>query len=158
VPPLAVVIVNALQYVAVTSSFLVPPLIIAREAHLPASSADAMLGWAMLVLAVGTTLQALPFGPIGSGYLTPSVMTAVFLGPSVAAVRIGGIALMSGSAQRRATAGDLGDLLGPDEHAPDLRGLISAAHPTSDAPVGLPERLLPGSAAVRSPSANRMIG
>ena len=96
VPPVAVVIVNALQYVAVTSSFLVFPLIIAREAHLPTSSADAMLGWAMLVLAIGTTLQALPFGPIGSGYLAPSVMTAVFLGPSVEAVRIGGIALMSG--------------------------------------------------------------
>jgi NCS2 family nucleobase:cation symporter-2 len=96
VPPMAVVIVNALQYVAVTSSFLVFPLIVAREAHLPASAADAMLGWAMLVLAAGTTLQALPAGPIGSGYLAPSSMTAVFLGPSVEAVRIGGIALMSG--------------------------------------------------------------
>src|SRR5580704_7192499 len=96
VPPLAVVIVNALQYVAVTSSFLVLPLIIMREANLGPGSADAMLGWAMLVLALGTTLQALPFGPVGSGYLAPSVMTAVFLGPSVEAVRIGGLALMSG--------------------------------------------------------------
>src|SRR3984957_10095360 len=81
VPPIPVVIANALQYVAVTSSFLVFPLIIVREAHLAASSADAMLAWAMLVLALGTTLQALPFGPVGSGYLAPSVMTAVFLGP-----------------------------------------------------------------------------
>jgi xanthine permease XanP len=96
VPPAPVVIVSALQYVAVTSSFLVFPLIIVREAQLAPAAADAMLGWAMLVLALGTTLQALPFGPVGSGYLAPSVMTAVFLGPSVEAVRIGGIALMSG--------------------------------------------------------------
>jgi hypothetical protein len=34
VPPVAVTIANALQYVAVTSSFLVFPLIIVREAHL----------------------------------------------------------------------------------------------------------------------------
>ncbi len=96
VPPLPVVIVNALQYAAVTSSFLVLPLIVAREAHLTASAADGMLAWAMLVLALGTTLQALHRGPVGSGYLAPSVMTAVFLGPSLEAVRIGGLALMSG--------------------------------------------------------------
>jgi NCS2 family nucleobase:cation symporter-2 len=50
----------------------------------------------MLVLALGTTLQALPRGPVGSGYLAPSVMTAVYVGPSLEAVRIGGLALMSG--------------------------------------------------------------
>jgi NCS2 family nucleobase:cation symporter-2 len=96
VPPTAVTLVNAFQYVAVTSSFLVFPLIIAREAHAPASVADSMLSWSMLVLAIGTTLQALPRGPVGSGYLAPSVMTAVYVGPSLEAVRIGGLALMSG--------------------------------------------------------------
>ncbi len=96
VPPAAVTLVNALQYVAVTSSFLVFPLIIAREAHAPTTVADSMLSWSMLVLAIGTTLQALPSGPVGSGYLAPSVMTAVYVGPSLEAVRIGGLALMSG--------------------------------------------------------------
>ena len=96
VPPLSVVIINALQYVAVTSSFLVFPLIIAREAHLSATAADSMLAWAMLAMACGTMLQALPNGPVGSGYLAPCSMTAIFLGPSVEAVRLGGLALMSG--------------------------------------------------------------
>lgn len=96
VPPLTVVVVNALQYVAVTSIFMIYPLILARQAHLSESAADSMLGWAMLVLAVATTLQALPRGPVGSGYLAPSVMTAVFFGPSMAAVQVGGIALVSG--------------------------------------------------------------
>jgi NCS2 family nucleobase:cation symporter-2 len=96
VPPPAVIVTNALQYVAVISSFLVFPLIVAREAGLDAAATDGMLGWAMLVLALGTTLQALPRGPVGSGYLAPSVMTAVYLGPSLEAVRLGGIALMAG--------------------------------------------------------------
>jgi NCS2 family nucleobase:cation symporter-2 len=96
VPPTAVTLLNALQYVAVTSSFLVFPLIIARAAHVPTAVADSILSWSMLVLALGTTLQALPRGPVGSGYLAPSVMTAVYVGPSLEAVRIGGLALMSG--------------------------------------------------------------
>ena len=95
-PPAAVTWVNAFQYVAVTSSFLVFPLIMAREARAPADVADSMLSWSMLVLAIGTTLQALRKGPIGSGYLAPSVMTAVYVGPSLLAVRVGGLALMSG--------------------------------------------------------------
>ncbi len=95
-PPLPVVVGNALQYVAVVSSFLIYPLIIAREAHVPDAAADSMQAWAMLVLALGTTLQALPRGPVGSGYLAPSTMTAIFLEPSLEAVRIGGLALMAG--------------------------------------------------------------
>lgn len=95
-PPLSVVIGNAFQYIAVVSSFLIYPLIMAREGHLTDTEADNMQAWGMLVLALGTTLQALPRGPIGSGYLAPSVMTAIFLGPSLEAVRIGGLALLSG--------------------------------------------------------------
>jgi len=96
VPPAAVTWLNAFQYVAVTSSFLVFPLIMAHAAQAPAGVADSMLSWSMLVLAVGTTLQALPKGPVGSGYLAPSVMTAVYVGPSLMAVSAGGLALMSG--------------------------------------------------------------
>jgi NCS2 family nucleobase:cation symporter-2 len=95
-PPAAVTWLNAFQYVAVTSSFLVFPLIMARAANAPASVADSMLSWSMLVLAIGTSLQALHKGPIGSGYLAPSVMTAVYVGPSLMAVAAGGLALMSG--------------------------------------------------------------
>jgi NCS2 family nucleobase:cation symporter-2 len=95
-PPAAVTWLNAFQYVAVTSSFLVFPLIMAHAAQAPAGVADSMLSWSMLVLAIGTTLQALPKGPVGSGYLAPSVMTAVYVGPSLTAVGAGGLALMSG--------------------------------------------------------------
>ncbi len=96
VPPKPVIIVNALQYVAVLAGFLVFPLIMAREAQVSAEVADSVLSWSMIVLAIGTTLQALPTGPIGSGYLAPSVMTAVYVSPSLEAVRLGGLALMGG--------------------------------------------------------------
>src|SRR3954453_20421496 len=95
-PPWSIVIGNAFQYIAVVSSFLIYPLIMAREGHLTAAEADNMQAWGMLVLALGTTLQALPRGPIGSGYLAPSVMTEIFLGPSLEDVRIGGLALLYG--------------------------------------------------------------
>jgi NCS2 family nucleobase:cation symporter-2 len=96
VPPPSVIIVNALQYVAVLAAFLVYPLIMAREAHASEDVIDSVLSWSMIILAIGTTLQALPKGPIGSGYLAPSVMTAVYVSPSLEAVHLGGLALMGG--------------------------------------------------------------
>jgi hypothetical protein len=54
VPPTSVTLLNAFQYVAVTSSFLVFPLIMAHEAHAPTAVADSMLSWSMLVLAIGS--------------------------------------------------------------------------------------------------------
>ncbi len=96
VPPTPVIVVNALQYVAVLAGFLVFPLIMTREAHVSADVADSVLSWSMIILAVGTSMQALPRGPIGSGYLAPSVMTAVYVSPSLEAVRLGGLALMGG--------------------------------------------------------------
>ena len=96
VPPAPVIVVTALQYVAVLSAFLVYPLIMTREAHAPADVADSVLSWSMIILAIGTVIQALPRGPIGCGYLAPSQMTAVYVSPSLDAVRLGGLALMGG--------------------------------------------------------------
>jgi xanthine permease XanP len=96
VPPLAVTVVNALQYVAVLAGFLVFPLIMAREAQVSSEVTDSILSWSMIVLAIGTVLQALPRGPVGSGFLAPAVMTAVYVGPSLEAIRLGGLALMGG--------------------------------------------------------------
>lgn len=96
VPPAPVIAVTALQYVAVLAAFLVYPLIMAREAHVSADVVDSVLSWSMIVLAIGTAMQALPKGPLGSGYLAPSQMTAVYVSPSLEAVRIGGLALMGG--------------------------------------------------------------
>src|SRR4051812_47318972 len=96
VPPASVIVVNAFQYVAVLAGVLVFPLIMTREAHVAPAIADSVLSWSMIVLAAGTAMQAFPRSPIGSGYLAPSVMTAVYVSPSLEAVRVGGLALMGG--------------------------------------------------------------
>jgi len=96
IPPRPVILANALQYVAILAGFLVYPLIMAREANASAEVIDSVLSWSMIILAIGTTIQALPKGPIGSGYLAPSTMTAVYVPPSLEAVRLGGLPLMAG--------------------------------------------------------------
>lgn len=96
IPPPLVICVNALQCVAVIACFLVYPLIMVRQAHVSAAVADSVLSWSLIVLAIGTSLQALPKGPVGSGLLAPSTMTAVYVSPSLEAVRLGGLALMAG--------------------------------------------------------------
>jgi NCS2 family nucleobase:cation symporter-2 len=154
VPPAAVTLVNALQYVAVTSSFLVFPLIMVRAARAPAAVADAMLSWSMLVLAIGTTLQALRKGPIGSGYLAPSVMTAVYVGPSLLAVRVGGLALMSGMT---IYGGALEAVLSKSLNRlrsvlpPELAGVVIFLVGVSNGVVGLRYLLQPDAAAQSQP-------
>jgi xanthine permease XanP len=96
IPPVPVIFVSALQFVAVIAGFLVFPLIMTRQAHVAPAVADSVLSWSMIVLAIGTSLQAIPKGPVGSGYLAPSTMTAVYVSPSLEAVRLGGLALMAG--------------------------------------------------------------
>ena len=96
IPPPSVIVVSALQYIAVLAAFLVYPLIMTRQAQVAPAIADSVLSWSMIVLAIGTSLQALPKGPVGSGYLAPSTMTAVYVSPSLEAVRLGGLALMAG--------------------------------------------------------------
>ena len=95
-PPASVIVLVALQYVAILTGFLVFPLIMARAVNAPPEVVDSILSWSLIVLAAGTSLQALSKGPVGSGQLAPSTMTAVYIGPSLDAVHLGGLALMNG--------------------------------------------------------------
>ena len=54
------------------------------------------MGVACVGLAIGTVLQGLPRGPIGSGFLAPPVFSAIFLAPSVLAAQTGGMPLVFG--------------------------------------------------------------
>ncbi len=95
-PPVAIIIVSAIQHVGVIAIFMIYPLIIAREAGTPAPEIAAILRAAMLVLAVAVLLQALPRGPVGSRFLAPSIFTGIYLGPSLLAVKLGGLPLVWG--------------------------------------------------------------
>lgn len=54
------------------------------------------MGIACVAIAIGIAQQALPVGPVGSGYLAPPVFSATYLGPSVLAAALGGLPLVYG--------------------------------------------------------------
>jgi xanthine permease XanP len=95
-PPLLVTLVSAVQHVGVIAIFMVYPLIIARQANVPADQIANILRMGALALAVAVLLQALPRGPVGSRFLAPSIFTGVYLGPSLLAAKAGGMPLVWG--------------------------------------------------------------
>lgn len=95
-PPLAVMLLSGLQHVGLISIFLLFPLLVSREAQLPAEKILDVLSLSMLTMSAGAVLPALTRGPAGAGFLCPPVFTAVYLGPSLLAVKAGGLPLVFG--------------------------------------------------------------
>jgi xanthine permease XanP len=95
-PPLLVALFNGAQHVGVISIFLLYPLLVFRIAGVPVPLITNLLAIGMIVLGIGTLLQAGRLGPLGSGYMCPSLYTAAYLGPSLLAVKTGGLPLLFG--------------------------------------------------------------
>ena len=95
-PPLGVMLLSGFQHVGLASIILVFPLLVTREAGIPPRLALDVLGVSMLVLGAGALLQAIPRGPIGSGFLCPPVFAAAYLSPSLLAINTGGLPLVFG--------------------------------------------------------------
>jgi NCS2 family nucleobase:cation symporter-2 len=95
-PPLHVSALNGVQYVGLIAINLVYALLVFRLAGTPVQLVGSLLAIGMLVLGVGTFLQALRLGPVGSGYMCPATFTATYLGPSLLAVQVGGLPLLFG--------------------------------------------------------------
>jgi NCS2 family nucleobase:cation symporter-2 len=95
-PPLGVTLFSALQHVVIIAIRLLFPLLVAREAGLPPERILDVLGLSMIVMGVATFLQALPRGPVGSGYLCPPSFTTAYIAPSMVAAKTGSIALVAG--------------------------------------------------------------
>ena len=95
-PPAAVIALSALQHVGVMAIFLIYPVLIGREAGGGPDIIGNLVSISLIVLAVGTVLQALPRGPVGSGFLCQPVPTAIYLVPSLLAARTGGLPLVFG--------------------------------------------------------------
>ena len=90
VPPLTKLILLGLQQTLVISIYLVMVAIVVRAAGAPAAMAQSAVSLGMLALAAAAVLQALWKGPVGSGYLAPAVISAVYLHPSLTAIALGG--------------------------------------------------------------------
>jgi NCS2 family nucleobase:cation symporter-2 len=95
-PPAVVTMLCGLQHVGLIATNLVYPLLVFRVAETPAQAVVDLIGAGMLVLAAATLLQALRVGPLGSGFMSPAVFTATYLGPSLVAAKVGGLPLVFG--------------------------------------------------------------
>jgi len=95
-PPLGITLLSGLQHIGLVCSFLPIPLAVAREAGLVDARVVDVISVSMLVLGVTTILQVLRRGPVGSGLLAPSCSSGAYLGPSLLAVKAGGLPLVLG--------------------------------------------------------------
>ena len=95
-PPWAILVVSALQHIGLMAITLIFPIIIAREANLSGTQFLDLVSLSMLGLGVATICFCIRSRFIGSGYLCGAAYTAIFLGPSLFALRQGGLALVFG--------------------------------------------------------------
>ena len=95
-PSLGLTAFAGLQWVGLINVYLVFLLVLVRAGDVPPPTVAAMVGLSMLALGAAALLQALPRGPVGSGYLAPSVLSANYLGPSILAIKLGGLPLVFG--------------------------------------------------------------
>jgi len=95
-PPFGVVVLSALQQAGLMSINLIYIVLIMREVGAAPELTQSVMSISLLVLALGAILQALPRGPVGSGFLCQPVPTAVYLVPSLIAAKAGGLPLVFG--------------------------------------------------------------
>jgi len=96
VPPLAATLFLGLQQVALMAIYLVMVVIVVRQAGASAQVAQSAVSMGLIAMGISAALQAIPKGPVGSGYLAPPVISAIYLAPSVLAVKAGGLPLVFG--------------------------------------------------------------
>src|SRR5215471_11893786 len=96
VPPAHVAALNAVQHVGLIAINLVYPLLVFHLVSAPLPVVSNLLAIGMIVLGVGTLLQVLRLGPVGSGFLCPATFSAAYLSPSLLAAKAGGMPLVFG--------------------------------------------------------------
>jgi xanthine permease XanP len=95
-PPLASWLVLGFQHVAVICPYLVLVALVVGSARLPADRAVSFMAMAMVGIAIYTLLQVNRWGPVGSGYLCPPVVSAIYLSACIVAAAKGGMPLVAG--------------------------------------------------------------
>jgi xanthine permease XanP len=91
-PPWIHLVGLGLQHVAVMCPFLVMVALVVEAAKLPHEAARSSIGLAMIAVAFMTVLQSLRLGAVGSGYLCPPVVSAIYLPSSLAVASSFGVA------------------------------------------------------------------
>ncbi len=95
-PPWLQLLGLGFQHVAVICPYLVMVALVAEAAKLPREAAQSAVGLAMIAVAAMTVLQSLRIGQVGSGYLCPPVVSAIYLPSSIAAASSFGLSAVCG--------------------------------------------------------------
>ncbi|WP_420421958.1 uracil-xanthine permease family protein [Simkania sp.] len=95
-PPLWKWVLLSIQQICIISIYFVIVGIMARQSHATPLLAQQMVSCAMIAVGIAAVLQALWKGPIGSGYLAPPVISAIYLQASLLALERGGLPLLFG--------------------------------------------------------------
>jgi len=95
-PPAVPLIAIGFQHVAVICPYLVMVALVAQAAKLPQEAARNAMGLAMIAVAFLTVLQSLRLGRIGSGYLCPPVVSAIYLPSAMLAASVFGFPVACG--------------------------------------------------------------
>lgn len=95
-PPIAALVLLGLQHMAVVTTSLVIPVLVARAAGVDAATLATVVSMAMLAIAVASLIQASPLGRCGSGYLVPGFCSVNYFPASMLAAAAGGLPLVFG--------------------------------------------------------------
>ena len=95
-PPILVTIILGFQHIFTMSSTLMLPVIIVQEIGGSFSQIQSLVCFSMIGIGIGTVLQCLKKGPVGSGYLCPHLSSPAYLPISIQAAWLGGLPLMHG--------------------------------------------------------------
>jgi xanthine permease XanP len=113
-PPWIHLVGLGLQHVAVICPFLVMVALVVEAAKLPHEAARSSIGLAMIAVAFMTVLQSLRLGAVGSGYLCPPVVSAIYLPSSLAVASSFGVAgvlgmtIFAGICEKRSRRSSIG--------------------------------------------------
>jgi len=94
--PSPTLLLLGLQHLFTMSSMLILPVIIIQEIGGSFSEVTSVVSFSMIAAGIGTILQSLRKGPIGSGYLCPNLCGPSFLTVTLQAGWLGGLPLMQG--------------------------------------------------------------
>jgi xanthine permease XanP len=97
-PPLGAIIFLGLQHVSLFFISLIFPVVIISllGSSIDPESARAYISLSFISAAISTMMQALKKGPVGSGYLCPTVCGPSYMDASKAAAALGGLPLILG--------------------------------------------------------------
>lgn len=92
--PLPLALGMGFQHCLAMSSTLVLAVILVETAGETPQTALDLVRMSMIAAGIGTILQSLKRGPVGSGYLCPNLLGPAYLPASTAAVQTGGLSLL----------------------------------------------------------------